>query len=61
MDLQVGDIVRATQSLPETQRNLETKLNQLRRLSDNCLKYADETSKAFDDWLLSVAEFHQAS
>ena len=59
--MQVGEIVQATQSLPDTQRNLEVKLNQLRRLSDNCLKYADDTSKAFDDWLRSVAEFHQAS
>ena len=61
MLLEVGDIVRATQALPDTQRNLEVKLNQLRRLSDQCLGYANETEKAFDDWLLSVSEFHQAS
>lgn len=30
-------------------------------MSNNCLNYAQDTEKAFDIWLLSVSEFHQAS
>jgi hypothetical protein len=46
---------------PGYARILDNKLNQLRRLSDSCLKYADDTEKGFDVWLLAVAEFHTAS
>jgi hypothetical protein len=56
-------VVRATQKLPDPSyaRILDNKLNQLRRLSDNCLDYADKTEKGFDAWLLCVTEFHTAS
>jgi hypothetical protein len=56
-------VVRATQKLPDPSyaRILDNKLNQLRRLSDSCLNYADNTEKAFDAWLLCVTEFHTAS
>lgn len=56
-------MVRSTQKLPDPgyARILDNKLNQLRRLSDNCLKYAEDTEKAFDVWLLCVTEFHTAS
>jgi hypothetical protein len=55
--------VRATQRLPDPgyARILDNKLNQLRRLSDDCLRYAEDTEKAFDVWLLCVTEFHVAS
>lgn len=53
--------IQAIQGLPETKRNLVNELGKLRRMSDNCLKYAQDTEKAFDGWLLSVSEFHQAS
>lgn len=55
--------MRSTQKLPDPgyARILDNKLNQLRRLSDSCLKYADDTEKAFDVWLLCVTEFHTAS
>lgn len=57
------EVIRSTQMLPDPgyARVLDNKLNQLRRLSDSCLKYADETEKGFDDWLLVVTEFHTAS
>ena len=56
-------MVRATQRLPDSgyARILDNKLNQLRRLSDSCLGYAENTEKAFDAWLLCVTEFHTAS
>jgi hypothetical protein len=56
-------VIRATQKLPDPgyARILDNKLIQLRRLSDSCLTYADDTEKAFDTWLLCVAEFHVAS
>ncbi|KAM0345796.1 hypothetical protein ACHAPU_006149 [Fusarium lateritium] len=59
----VTEVIRATQKLPEPgyARILDNKLIQLRRLSDSCLKYADDTEKAFDTWLLCVTEFHTAS
>ncbi|KAG8627095.1 hypothetical protein KVT40_004578 [Elsinoe batatas] len=59
----VTEVVRSTQKLPDPgyARILDNKLNQLRRLSDSCLKYADDTEKAFDVWLLCVTEFHTAS
>ncbi|KAH7484019.1 hypothetical protein FOMA001_g7375 [Fusarium oxysporum f. sp. matthiolae] len=53
--------VQAIQGLPDTQRNLTNELIKLRRMSNNCLNYAQETEKAFDTWLLAVSEFHQAS
>jgi hypothetical protein len=61
--IQVTEVVRSTQKLPDPgyARVLDNKLNQLRRLSDSCLKYADDTEKAFDNWLLCVTEFHTAS
>lgn len=57
------EVIRATQKLPDPSyaRILNNKLNQLRYLSDNCLKYAEKTEKAFDGWLLCVTEFHTAS
>lgn len=57
----VSRTVKAIQSLPDTQRNLTNELVKLRRMSTNCLTYAQDTEKAFDTWLLSVSEFHQAS
>ncbi|KAG4253200.1 hypothetical protein FPRO03_07160 [Fusarium proliferatum] len=59
----VTEVIRATQKLPEPgyARILDNKLIQLRRLSDSCLKYAEDTEKAFDTWLLCVTEFHTAS
>ncbi|KAI9655261.1 MAG: hypothetical protein M1829_000674 [Trizodia sp. TS-e1964] len=59
----VTEVIKATQKLPDPgyARNLDTKLMQLRRLADSCLSYADNTEKAFDAWLLCVAEFHVAS
>ncbi|KAJ4348639.1 uncharacterized protein N0V89_010017 [Didymosphaeria variabile] len=59
----VTEVIRSTQKLPDPgyARILDNKLNQLRRLSDSCLKYADDTEKAFDIWLLCVTEFHVAS
>ncbi|KAF1945147.1 hypothetical protein EJ02DRAFT_431759 [Clathrospora elynae] len=59
----VTEVIRATQRLPDPSyvRILDNKLNQLRRLSDSCLNYADDTEKAFDVWLLCVTEFHTAS
>ncbi|KAK1720156.1 hypothetical protein CaCOL14_002178 [Colletotrichum acutatum] len=53
--------VKAIQGLPDTQRNLTNELVKLRRMSNNCLSYAQDTEKAFDTWLLAVSEFHQAS
>lgn len=53
--------IRAIQGLPDTQRNLTNELVKLRRLSNFCLNYAQDTEKAFDKWLLAVSEFHQAS
>ncbi|EXF73968.1 hypothetical protein CFIO01_08850 [Colletotrichum fioriniae PJ7] len=53
--------VKAIQGLPDTQRNLTNELVKLRRMSNNCLNYAQDTEKAFDTWLLAVSEFHQAS
>ncbi|KAJ0310909.1 hypothetical protein COL516b_001608 [Colletotrichum fioriniae] len=53
--------VKAIQGLPDTQRNLTNELIKLRRMSNNCLNYAQDTEKAFDTWLLAVSEFHQAS
>ncbi|CEF76004.1 hypothetical protein FGSG_10556 [Fusarium graminearum PH-1] len=53
--------VRAIQGLPETERIVNNELRKLRRMSDNCGQYAEETEKAFDSWFLSVLEFHQAT
>lgn len=52
--------VRAIQGLPETERIVNNELRKLRRMSDNCGQYAEETEKAFNSWFLSVLEFHQA-
>ncbi|KAF4943369.1 hypothetical protein FGADI_13467 [Fusarium gaditjirri] len=49
--------VRAIQGLPDTQRNLTNELLKLRRMSNNCLKYAQETESAFDTWLLAVSDY----
>ncbi|KAL0940382.1 uncharacterized protein CTRU02_203145 [Colletotrichum truncatum] len=57
----VSRTVEAIQGLPDTQRNLTNELGKLRRMSNNCLTYAQDTEKAFDTWLLAVSEFHQAS
>ncbi|KAI3539322.1 hypothetical protein CSPX01_08985 [Colletotrichum filicis] len=57
----VARTVKAIQGLPDTQRNLTNELVKLRRMSNNCLNYAQDTEKAFDTWLLAVSEFHQAS
>ncbi|KAB2108972.1 hypothetical protein AG0111_0g3058 [Alternaria gaisen] len=59
----VTEVVKCTQKLPDSgyARILDNKLNQLRRLSDSCLGYAENTEKAFDGWLLCVTEFHTAS
>jgi hypothetical protein len=56
-------VIRATQQLPDPSyaRILDNKLKQLARLSDSCLKYAEDTEKGFDTWLLCVTEFHTAS
>ncbi|KAM0388299.1 hypothetical protein ACHAQC_009909 [Fusarium culmorum] len=53
--------IRAIQGLPDTERIVNNELRKLRRMSDNCGQYAEETEKAFDSWFLSVLEFHQAT
>ncbi|EKJ67617.1 hypothetical protein FPSE_12198 [Fusarium pseudograminearum CS3096] len=57
----VSRTVRAIQDLPKTERVVNNELRKLRRMSDNCGQYAEETEKAFDSWFLSVLEFHQAT
>ncbi|KAK2749619.1 hypothetical protein FQN57_005841 [Myotisia sp. PD_48] len=60
---QVSNVIQATRGLPESgyERNLDNSLKQLQALSKNCVKYAGNTEKAFDDWLLCITEFHTAS
>ncbi|KAK3387844.1 hypothetical protein B0H63DRAFT_413113 [Podospora didyma] len=59
----ITEVVRATQMLSDQvqiARILDSKLNQLRQVSEGGTNYASEAEKEFDSWLLAVTELHTA-
>ena len=60
---QITRILQALQNIhqPGMQDTLNDLLDELSSLSGRCMNYSDEIQKAFDTWLLMVAELHTAT